>query len=96
MNLLLAKLWLIQKQEHIQICLRHVKNFAQTYNLSRDSFILTNGCENAVRIIFEALRPKYAYIENPSWGLVEVLANGLLYPRPEKTPEEKRIFSSGL
>ena len=24
------------------------KNFAQTYNLSRDSFILTNGCENAV------------------------------------------------
>ncbi|WP_270649909.1 aminotransferase class I/II-fold pyridoxal phosphate-dependent enzyme [Megamonas funiformis] len=68
------------------------KNFAQTYNLSRDSFILTNGCENAVRIIFEALRPKYAYIENPSWGLVEVLANGLLYPRPEETPEEKRIF----
>ena len=45
-----------------------------------------------MRIIFEALRPKYAYIENPSWGLVEVLANGLLYPRPEETPEEKRIF----
>lgn len=43
-------------------------------------------------LFFEALRPKYAYIENPSWGLVEVLANGLLYPRPEETPKEKRIF----
>ena len=31
-------------------------------------------------------------LKNPSWGLVEVLANGLLYPRPEETPEEKRIF----
>ena len=53
------------------------RDFAKTYNLSMNNFILTNGCENAVRIIFEAIRPKYVYTENPSWGLVEVLANGL-------------------
>lgn len=68
------------------------QNFAKTYNLSMNEFILTNGCENAVRIILEALRPQYLYTENPSWGLVEVLANGLLYPRPEETPDEQRIF----
>lgn len=66
-------------------------NFARTYRLSRNSFILTNSCENALRIVLEALRPKYMYIENPSWGLVETLANGLLYPRPVQS-EEQRIF----
>lgn len=68
------------------------QDFAKTYDLSMNEFILTNGCENAVRIILEALRPQYLYTENPSWGLVEVLANGLLYPRPEETPDEQRIF----
>ena len=68
------------------------RDFAKTYNLSMNNFILTNGCENAVRIIFEAIRPKYVYTENPSWGLVEVLANGLMCPRPDETPGEQRLF----
>lgn len=67
-------------------------NFAKTYNLSMDSFILTNGCENALRIVLELLRPKYLYIENPSWGLVEVLGNGLLYPKVDSSKKEQRIF----
>ena len=68
------------------------KQFAEIYKLRENQFILSNGCENALRIVLEAIRPYYMYIENPSWGLVEILANGLLYPRPEETKDIQRIF----
>ena len=49
--------------------------FAELYN--RNDFILTNGCENALRIAILALRPDLVKIEYPTWGLVEVICSSL-------------------
>jgi histidinol-phosphate/aromatic aminotransferase/cobyric acid decarboxylase-like protein len=54
--------------------------FANRYNLDHENFILTNGCENALRIALLAIKPKSMLIENPTWGMVEPICAGLEIP----------------
>lgn len=51
--------------------------FSETYKISKDNFILTNGCENAFKIALLALKVKYIEIENPGWYLADVICEGL-------------------
>lgn len=53
------------------------QKFSDTHGISTDNFILTNGCENALRICLEVLRPKCLGIETPSWELPYVFATGM-------------------
>lgn len=53
------------------------KHFSEAFDLPMDNFILTNGCENALRIVLLACKIKELSIEYPSWGLVEIIANSL-------------------
>lgn len=49
--------------------------FSKRFEIHRDNFILTNGCENALRIALLALgRNKKLTIENPTWALTNVIA----------------------
>ena len=53
------------------------QKFSDTHGISTDNFILTNGCENALRICLEVLRPNCLGIETPSWELPYVFAAGM-------------------
>lgn len=75
------------------------KAFSETYNIPQDNFILTNGCENALRIVLLALKPKKIYAEYPRWELFDVICEGLgikvknidyLYDGKEFYPEIKQ------
>lgn len=50
--------------------------FSETYNIPKSNFILTNGCENALRIVLTALKPKKIYAEHPRWEMVDVICKG--------------------
>lgn len=51
--------------------------FQETYHIGFNNFILTNGCENALRIALIALRIKNLIIENPTWAMAEIIADSL-------------------
>ena len=51
--------------------------FSETYKIPQDNFILTNGCENALRIALLALKPKKIFAEHPRWELFDVICEGL-------------------
>lgn len=51
--------------------------FQETYHIGLNNFILTNGCENALRITLLALRIKNLIIENPTWAMAEIIASSL-------------------
>ena len=58
--------------------------FANTFGLSKDNFILTSGCEESLRIALEIIKHgeqkiRYKFIENPTWGLAEVVFNQVFY-----------------
>lgn len=53
------------------------KAFSETYKIPQDNFILTNGCENALRIALLALKPKKIFAEHPRWELFDVICEGL-------------------
>ena len=48
--------------------------------IGHNRFILTNGCENALRIALLAVRPRNLQYEYPGWGLVPVIAESLDIP----------------
>ena len=55
-------------------------NFSATYGISRENFILTNGCESALRIAMLAIRPGKLSIECPTWARVQVECEALGIP----------------
>lgn len=56
-------------------------DFSKTFNIEKKNFILTNGCENAMRIALEFYNFKYGnqvlYTENPGWQMADVLGAAL-------------------
>jgi len=61
------------------------KNFSKNFNIPIGNFILTNGCENAIRILLslfskEITTEKPLLIEKPGWELVSVLAYAMDIP----------------
>ena len=63
------------------------RDFSLSFNISTDNFILTNGCENAIRIILTMLKVNETItdkepllIENPGWELVKVLSEAMKIP----------------
>ena len=54
--------------------------FANKYNLDRENFILTNGCENALRIALLAVKPELMLIENPTWEMAKVICSSFDIP----------------
>lgn len=56
--------------------------FSDTFHISKNNFILTNGCENAMRILLEYFKchnTQNLMVENPGWQLAEVLGVALHY-----------------
>lgn len=51
--------------------------FSKIFGLSKDNFILTNGCENALRIVLLALNIKSIMVETPGWELAKVIPESL-------------------
>ena len=51
-------------------------NFSNHFSIPINNFILTNGCENALKIAMMMLSGKDLYIEHPSWAMVDVIAEG--------------------
>lgn len=51
------------------------KAFEETYG--RNNFILTNGCENALRIVLLAIKAKKLLLEYPTWQLAELICDSL-------------------
>ena len=49
------------------------ENFSKHFKIASENFILTNGCENALRIALIMTCPERLYIEHPTWGLVNVI-----------------------
>lgn len=56
-------------------------NFSEIYKIPKTNFILTNGCEEALRIACNILyvtspsSDTFFYYENPSWGMVPVIGS---------------------
>lgn len=46
--------------------------FRSRFNIDESNFILTNGCENALPRALQLFKDEVLYIENPTWGMVEV------------------------
>lgn len=51
---------------------RAYESFSKLFHIPIGNFILTNGCENAMKIALLALRVKELTIENPTWEMVRV------------------------
>lgn len=66
-------------------------DFANTYAISTDNFILTNGTEDSLRICFSVIRRLYdeymrVYYMDHGWGLVNILAEQEgFYPKKIET-----------
>lgn len=56
------------------------ENFSKFFNVAQENFILTNGCENALRIALIMTCPERIYIEYPTWGLVAVICEAFHIP----------------
>lgn len=58
-------------------------DFSKAFNIEKKNFILTNGCENAMRIALEFYNFKFGnqilYTENPGWKMADVLGAALGY-----------------
>lgn len=76
-------------------------DFSKAYGIPLGNFILTNGCESALRIALLALRPDKLTIEQPTWARVQVECealdidydcidyryyDGIFYPEREVSP----------
>lgn len=64
--------------------------FAKLFGLHKGTFILTSGCEESLRIALEIIKHneenqkiRYKFIENPTWGLAEVIFNQVFYNDPD-------------
>lgn len=53
------------------------KKFGEYFNLSPDSFFLANGCENAMKNVLLALKPKNMVWAIPTWRMPEVYSEAL-------------------
>ena len=58
-------------------------DFSKVFNIEKKNFILTNGCENAMRLALEFYNFKFGnqilYTENPGWKMADVLGAALGY-----------------
>lgn len=58
-------------------------DFSKVFNIEKKNFILTNGCENAMRLALEFYNFKFGnqilYTENPGWRMADVLGAALGY-----------------
>lgn len=58
-------------------------DFSKAFNIEKKNFILTNGCENAMRLALEFYNFKFGnqilYTENPGWKMADVLGAALGY-----------------
>lgn len=52
-------------------------NFSEQFDIPIGNFILTNGCESALRISLLATKIKYLLLENPTWQLANIMANAI-------------------
>ena len=56
-------------------------DFSKIFNIGKKNFILTNGCENAMRIALEFYNFEYGsqilYAENSGWQMADVLGVAL-------------------
>lgn len=50
------------------------EGFSKFFGIPASQFILGNGCENAMKSILLALKPKSIHWSKPSWGFVDVYA----------------------
>lgn len=50
------------------------KSFSDIFNLSFNRFILSNGCEMAIKNALLALKPKTIFYNTPCWALLDVLS----------------------
>lgn len=56
---------------------RAYRDFSKAYKIPLNNFILTNGCESALRIALLALRSHKLTIEQPTWARVQVECEAL-------------------
>lgn len=65
-------------------------DFSRLTGIPKDSFILTNGTENALRIVMQVLKDHencdIGITESPSWGMAEVVANQVGFYTIDKLP----------
>lgn len=58
-------------------------DFSKVFNIEKKNFILTNGCENAMRLALEFYNFEFGnqilYTENPGWKMADVLGAALGY-----------------
>ena len=50
------------------------EGFSKFFGIPASQFILGNGCENAMKSVLLALKPKSIHWSKPSWGFVDVYA----------------------
>lgn len=59
------------------------EDFSKVFNIKKKNFILTNGCENAMRLALEFCNFKFdnriIYTENPGWQMADILGAALGY-----------------
>jgi hypothetical protein len=81
------------------------QSFSKLFNMPIGNFILTNGCENALKIALLALRVKDITLEKPTWGMVQVDCEALdiaydfcnyEYKNGVFVPEKKNICTKFL
>lgn len=53
------------------------KKFSQEFNLPTDTFFLGNGCENTMKNVLLALKPKTMCWAGPTWKMVDVYCEAL-------------------
>lgn len=53
------------------------KRFQQLFNLKDNTFFLANGCENAIKNVMLAIRPKNVLWNTPTWKMLEVYSEAL-------------------
>lgn len=71
------------------------KKFSEYFNLSQDSFFLANGCENAMKNVLLALKPKNMVWVTPTWRMPEVYSEALGFKLITKSfvyNKEKKFF----
>lgn len=54
-------------------------NFSNLFGVSKDNFILTNGCENAMRLALMFFHGSTLYTEQPGWQMADILGEACNY-----------------
>ena len=60
------------------------KSFANIFCLSLQNFILTNGCQNALKSALLAIKPSSLYFDYPSWQMLQVITTACNIPYIKK------------